>query len=85
MQPIHGFASQSATAGVILTASLFGTLISPTQVMSSAILGVDSSQRFSAVRWGVAGNIALAWFITIPASVTVGAPWMLLFKLAGLA
>lgn len=85
MQPIHGFASQSATAGVILTASLFGAPISTSQVMSSSILGVGSVKRFSAVRWGVAGNIVLTWLITIPASATVGALWMSLFRMLGLA
>jgi len=84
MQPVHGFAAQSATAGVILTASLFGAPISTTQVISSAVLGVGSSKRISAVRWGVAGRMVLAWFVTIPASAIVGALWMLFCKLLGL-
>ena len=81
IQPVHGFAAQSATAGVILGASLGGAPISTTQVMSSSVLGVGSSQRISAVRWGVAGNMIAAWFITIPASALVGAICMLLLKL----
>jgi inorganic phosphate transporter, PiT family len=81
MRPVHGFASQSATAGVIFTASLFGAPISTTQVTTSSLLGVGSSKRFSAVRWGVAGRVVIAWFITIPASAIVGALCMLIFKL----
>ena len=84
MRPIHGFASQSATAGVIFTASLFGAPISTTQVTTSSLLGVGSSKRFSAVRWGVAGGVVTAWFITIPASAIVGALCMSVFKLFGL-
>ena len=84
MQPVHGFAAQSSTAGVILTASLFGSPISTTQVISSSVLGVGSSKRISAVRWGVAGSMVLAWFVTIPASALVGALCMLSCKLLGL-
>ena len=85
MQPIHGFAAQSATAGVILSASMFGAPISTTQVISSSVLGVGSSKRISAVRWGVAGSMVLAWFVTIPASAAVGALCMFLLKTFGLA
>jgi len=85
MRPVHGFAAQSATAGVILTASLLGAPISTTQVISSSVLGVGSSKRISAVRWGVAGSMVLAWFVTIPASVLVGGLCMFLCRLLGLA
>jgi inorganic phosphate transporter, PiT family len=81
MRPVHGFASQSATAGVIFTASLFGAPISTTQVTTSSLLGVGSSKRFSAVRWGVARGVVVAWFITIPASAIVAGLCMLVFKL----
>jgi PiT family inorganic phosphate transporter len=85
MQPVHGFAAQSATAAVILSASVFGAPVSTTQVISSSLLGVGSSKRFSAVRWGIAGNMVLAWFVTIPASALVGALCMYLFGLIKLA
>jgi PiT family inorganic phosphate transporter len=85
MRPVHGFAPQSATAGVIFTASFFGAPISTTQVISSSVLGVGSSKRFSAVRWGVAGNMVVAWFVPIPAAAAVGALCMLLLRLLGLA
>lgn len=81
MQPVNSFAAQSATVGVILTASMIGAPLSTTQVMSSSVLGVGSSKRFSAVRWGVAGNMVLAWLVTIPASALVSALCMFLFKL----
>ncbi|HRV45742.1 MAG TPA: inorganic phosphate transporter [Smithellaceae bacterium] len=84
MQAVHGFAAQSSTAGVILSASLFGAPISTTQVITSSILGVGSSKRFSAVRWGVAGNMVLAWLVTIPAAGLAAGLCMFLFKLIGL-
>jgi inorganic phosphate transporter, PiT family len=73
LEPIHGFASATSTTIVVLAASAFGAPISTTQVISSSILGVGSSKRFSAVRWGVAGNMVIAWFVTIPATAVVSA------------
>ena len=84
MRPVHGFASQSATAAVILGASLTGAPISTTQVISSSILGVGSSTRLSAVRWSVGKNMVVAWFLTIPAAGIVGAILMYLFLLVGI-
>jgi PiT family inorganic phosphate transporter len=68
LDPVHGFAAETTAATIILTASHFGMPVSTTHVISSAIMGVGSSDRFSAVRWGVAGNIVIAWILTIPAS-----------------
>ncbi len=73
IRPIHGFAAQAASAIVILTASLLGGPVSTTQVVSSSIMGVGAAERMSKVRWGVAGEIALAWVVTIPATMLVGA------------
>lgn len=84
MRPIHGFASQTATAAVIFAASLTGAPISTTQVISSSVLGVGSSKRFSAVRWGVAKNMVVAWFVTIPAAACVGALLMILCLALGI-
>jgi PiT family inorganic phosphate transporter len=53
-------------------------------VISSSVLGVGSSRRFSAVRWGVAGNMVTAWFVTIPAAGLVGALAMFIFRVIGL-
>jgi PiT family inorganic phosphate transporter len=71
LDPVHGFAAETTAATIILTASHFGMPVSTTHVISSAIIGVGSSDRLSAVRWGVAGNIVIAWILTIPASAVV--------------
>ena len=83
LQPIHGFAAETASAVVIQTASHFGLPVSTTHVISSAIMGVGASKRLSAVRWGVAGNIVLAWVVTPPVSALLGGlaylalgPWL---------
>jgi PiT family inorganic phosphate transporter len=68
LDPVHGFAAETTAATIIFTASHFGMPVSTTHVISSAIIGVGASDRLSAVRWGVAGNIAIAWVLTIPAS-----------------
>jgi PiT family inorganic phosphate transporter len=73
LDPIHGFAAETTAASIILTASHFGMPVSTTHVISSAIMGVGASDRLSAVRWGVAGNIVIAWILTIPASGLVAA------------
>jgi inorganic phosphate transporter, PiT family len=83
LDPVHGFAAETTAATIILTASHFGMPVSTTHVISSAIIGVGSSDRLSAVRWGVAGNIVIAWILTIPASALAAAlaylvisPWL---------
>jgi PiT family inorganic phosphate transporter len=68
LRSVHAFCAQSSSAAVILGAALVGGPVSTTHVVSSSIMGVGASQRISAVRWGVAKNIVVAWFITIPAS-----------------
>src|SRR4051812_44036773 len=73
LDPVHGFAAETTAASIIFTASHFGMPVSTTHVISSAIIGVGSSDRLSAVRWGVAGNIVIAWILTIPASAAVSA------------
>jgi PiT family inorganic phosphate transporter len=67
LQPIHGFAAETAAASVIETASYFGFPLSTTHVISSAIMGAGASRRLKAVRWNVAGSIVTAWILTIPA------------------
>ncbi|MBI2781456.1 MAG: inorganic phosphate transporter [Chloroflexi bacterium] len=71
LDPVHGFAAETTAATIIVGASYFGMPVSTTHVISSAIIGVGASDRFSAVRWGVAGNILVAWVLTIPASGAV--------------
>jgi inorganic phosphate transporter, PiT family len=71
LQPVHGFCVETASAGVILGASAFGMPTSTTHVITSAILGVGLSKRMSAVNWGIAYRILIAWILTIPASALV--------------
>jgi inorganic phosphate transporter, PiT family len=71
LDPVHGFAAETTAATIIFGASHFGMPVSTTHVISSAIMGVGSTTRLSAVRWGVAGNIVMAWILTIPASAIV--------------
>jgi PiT family inorganic phosphate transporter len=76
LQPIHGFAAETSSAIIILGASHMGLPVSTTHVISSAILGVGSTQRLSAVRWGIAGKIVLAWVFTLPACIILA--WAIL-------
>jgi inorganic phosphate transporter, PiT family len=71
LDPIHGFAAEITASSLITAASHFGLPVSTTHVISGAIMGVGSTRRLSAVRWGVATNIVAAWLITIPASAAV--------------
>jgi PiT family inorganic phosphate transporter len=79
LRSVHAFCAQTSSAVVILGAALLGGPVSTTHVVSSSIMGVGAGQRISAVRWGVAKNIIIAWFITIPASaVMAGASFFLI-------
>ena len=71
LRPIHGFAAETSAAITILGASHLGLPVSTTHVISGAIMGVGSSQRVSAVRWGVTARILWAWVLTIPISAVV--------------
>ncbi len=73
MDPAQGFAAQGAGAAVILAASSVGYPLSTTHVISGGIMGAGAAKRFSAVRWGVAGNIVCAWVLTLPAAAILGA------------
>jgi PiT family inorganic phosphate transporter len=71
LKPIHGFAAETAGALVIQVASALKAPVSTTHVISSAIMGVGAAKRVSAVRWGIAGNILMAWVLTIPITCIV--------------
>ena len=73
LDPVHGFAAETTAASIIFTASHFGMPVSTTHVISSAIMGVGSTGRLSAVRWGVARSIVIAWVLTLPAAGLVAA------------
>jgi PiT family inorganic phosphate transporter len=72
LQPVHGFAANLSAAGVIELASHFGIPVSTTHCATAAIMGIGATRRFSAVRWGVAGNIVAAWVLTFPICAVLG-------------
>jgi PiT family inorganic phosphate transporter len=73
LQPVHGFAAETGAAGAIFAATLLGVPVSTTHAITGAIVGVGSTRRLSAVRWGIAGQIVWAWILTIPAAAILGA------------
>ncbi len=82
LQPMGGFCAETAAAISIIGASLAGIPVSTTHTITGAIMGVGSTKRISAVRWGVAGNIVWAWILTIPIAGTLSAGlWAILTAL----
>jgi PiT family inorganic phosphate transporter len=78
LKPVGGFAAETGGALTLFLASSLGVPVSTTHTITGAIVGVGSTQRVSAVRWGVAGNIVVAWVITIPAAALIAiAAWWL--------
>jgi PiT family inorganic phosphate transporter len=73
IDPPQGFAAQTACASILWGTAHFGFPVSTTQTISGSVLGAGAIRGFSAVRWGVAGNIVVAWILTLPASALVGA------------
>jgi len=73
LQPVGGFAAETAGAISLFTATHLGVPVSTTHTITGAIIGVGSIKRLSAVRWGVAGRIVWAWILTIPASALIAA------------
>ncbi len=73
MDAAQGFSAQGAGAAVILASTHFGFPLSTTQVISGGVMGAGAGKRLSAVRWGVAGNIVVAWILTLPAAAAIGA------------
>jgi inorganic phosphate transporter, PiT family len=73
LRPVGGFAAESGGAITLFLASSLGVPVSTTHTITGAIIGVGAAQRVSAVRWGVAGNIVMAWLITIPAAALIAA------------
>jgi PiT family inorganic phosphate transporter len=83
LKPINGFAAETSAAIVILASARIGAPVSTTHVISASIMGVGASKRFSAVRWGVAMNMILAWIVTIPLSACVAAATYWVLRLIG--
>ena len=78
LSPSSGFAAQTVASGVMLSNAVYGLPVSTTHAISASVMGVGATRRLSAVRWGIAGNIVMAWVLTIPAAAAVAA---LMFKL----
>ena len=73
LKPVHGFCAETGGAIMLFTATGMGIPVSTTHTITGAIVGVGSTRKVSAVRWGVAGNIVWAWVFTIPASAFIAA------------
>jgi PiT family inorganic phosphate transporter len=73
LDPPQGFAAQTSCASVLWVTAHYGFPVSTTHTISGSVLGAGATRRLSAVRWGVAGNILIAWILTIPCSALVGA------------
>ena len=83
LRPVGGFCAETAGAATLIGTAVAGIPVSTTHTITGGIMGVGSLQRFSAVRWGVAGNIIWAWIMTIPASALIAAAVWLLLRLLG--
>jgi inorganic phosphate transporter, PiT family len=83
LDPPQGFAAQTSCATVLWLTAHYGFPVSTTHTISGSVLGAGATRRFSAVRWGVAGNIVLAWIMTIPCAALVGAGMELVTRLPG--
>ncbi len=83
LDPPQGFAAQTSCATVLWLTAHYGFPVSTTHTISGSVLGAGATRRFSAVRWGVAGNILMAWLLTIPCAGLVGAGMQVVTRLPG--
>ncbi|HEY8849914.1 MAG TPA: inorganic phosphate transporter, partial [Thermoanaerobaculia bacterium] len=83
LQPVGGFAAETAGAMTLFLASSLGIPVSTTHTITGAIIGVGATRRLSAVRWGVAQQIVWAWILTIPMSALIGAAVYWIVRLCG--
>jgi len=82
LKPVGGFCAETAGATMLIGTALAGIPVSTTHTIAGAIMGVGSTRRLSAVRWGIAGRIVWAWVLTIPSTALVaGLAWLLLSQL----
>jgi PiT family inorganic phosphate transporter len=84
LQPVGGFAAETAGAVSLFTATSLGVPVSTTHTITGAIIGVGATRRLSAVRWGVAGRIVWAWILTIPASALIAAATFYALAMVGM-
>ena len=80
LEPVHGFAAETAAASAITVATSMGVPLSTTHTINTAIMGVGASRRLSAVRWGVSGSIVAAWLLTFPVCFAISAVCALIFS-----
>jgi PiT family inorganic phosphate transporter len=73
LKPVQGFCAETAGAATLYLATSFGVPVSTTHTITGAIVGVGAARRVSAVRWGVAGSLLIAWVITLPAAALIAA------------
>ena len=73
LNPMQGFCAETGGALTLFGATWLGIPVSTTHTITGAIIGVGASRRLSAVRWGLAGNIVIAWIVTLPAAATISA------------
>jgi PiT family inorganic phosphate transporter len=83
LDPPQGFAAQTSCATILWLTAHYGFPVSTTHTISGSVLGAGATRRLSAVRWGVAGNILVAWVLTIPCAGLVGAGMEALTRLPG--
>ncbi len=83
LKPVGGFAAETGAAIAVFTATFLGVGVSTTHAITGSIVGVGSTRRLSAVRWGVAGQIVWAWVLTIPAAFSISAVTFYLLRLGG--
>ena len=84
LQPVHGFAAETSATAVIMGASALGMPVSTTHVITTCIMGVGATKRLSAVRWGVAGKILMAWLFTLPACILMAWQTYKIFVMFGI-
>jgi PiT family inorganic phosphate transporter len=73
LKPVQGFCAETAGAATLYLATSFGVPVSTTHTITGAIVGVGAARRVSAVRWGIAGSLLIAWVITLPAAALIAA------------
>jgi PiT family inorganic phosphate transporter len=83
LNPMQGFCAETGGAITLFGATWLGIPVSTTHTISGAIIGVGAARRVSAVRWGIAGNIVIAWVVTLPATAVISAVTYYLIQLAG--
>ncbi len=83
LQPVHGFAAETTAACILFGAAKLGMPLSTTHVISTSIMGVGATKRFSAVKWGVVGRILWAWVLTLPITGLLGYLFVKVFGLGG--